>query len=151
VIVPAISQNQLSGLVRFLLRQPQERLPCVVCHLMFPPHWTPWGQVAAQGERFYQDAFRLAAPLTGRFLFFTVENKAMQELFRQDFGIHAKCHRAQHEEGKMAALSPALSRFRQKGHSFGTRRATEPVISFRLRRTCLSYERTKQGRGFAPP
>ena len=90
VIVPAISQNQLSGLVRFLLRQPQERLPCVVCHLMFPPRWTPWGQVAAQGERFYQDAFRLAAPLTGRILFFTVENKAMQELFRQDFGIHAK-------------------------------------------------------------
>ena len=46
VIVPAISQNQILGLIRYLLREPRERLPRVVCHLMFPPTWTPWGQVA---------------------------------------------------------------------------------------------------------
>ena len=43
VIVPAISQNQILGLIRYLLREPRERLPRVVCHLMFPPTWTPWG------------------------------------------------------------------------------------------------------------
>ena len=37
VIVPAISQNQILGLIRYLLRQPRERLPQVVCQFMFPP------------------------------------------------------------------------------------------------------------------
>jgi glycosyltransferase involved in cell wall biosynthesis len=90
VIMPAISQNQILGLIRYLLRQPQERLPRVVCQFMFPPSWTPWGQVARHGEQFYRDAFRLAAPLLDRVLFFTVENKAMQALLKQDFGIGAE-------------------------------------------------------------
>lgn len=90
VIVPAISQNQILGLIRYLLRQPQERLPRVVCHLMFPPNWTPWGKIARYGERYYRGAFRLAAPLLDRFLFFTVENEAMQALFEKNFGIRAK-------------------------------------------------------------
>ena len=90
VIVPAISQNQILGLIRYLLREPRERLPQVVCHLMFPPTWTPWGEVAEHGEQFYRDAFHLAAPLLDRVLFFTVENKAMQALLKQDFGISAE-------------------------------------------------------------
>ena len=90
VLVPAISQNQILGLIRYLLHQPQALLPRVVCQLMFPPSWTPWGQIAMHGEQFYRDAFRLAAPLRDRFLFFTVENKAMQALFQRDFGIGTK-------------------------------------------------------------
>jgi glycosyltransferase involved in cell wall biosynthesis len=90
VVVPAISQNQIMGLIRFLLRLPQDRLPRVVCQLMFPPSWTPWGQLAVRGEQFYRDAFRLAAPLLGRVLFFTVENEAMQALVKRDFGVGAK-------------------------------------------------------------
>jgi|SRR5579875_276993 glycosyltransferase involved in cell wall biosynthesis len=88
VILPAISQNQILGLTRFLLRQPQEALPRVVCELMFPPSWTPWGQVSRHGKRYYQHAFRLAAPLLDRFLFFTVANEAMQALFEQEFELH---------------------------------------------------------------
>ncbi len=42
------------------------------------------------GEQFYRRAFQLAAPLLDRFLFFTVENTAMQALFEKDFGIRAK-------------------------------------------------------------
>ena len=38
----------------------------------------------------YRDAFHLAAPLLDRVLFFTVENKAMQALLKQDFGISAE-------------------------------------------------------------
>jgi glycosyltransferase involved in cell wall biosynthesis len=90
VVVPAISQNQILGLIRFLLRQPEGRLPRVVCQLMFPPSWTPWGEISAHGEQFYKDAFRLAAPLLGRVLFFTVENEAMQALMEKNFGIGAK-------------------------------------------------------------
>ena len=90
VAVPAISQNQILGLIRFLLRQPETQLPRVVCQLMFPPSWTPWGDIATHGKQFYADAFRLAAPLLGRVLFFTVENEAMQALMQQDFGIAAK-------------------------------------------------------------
>lgn len=89
VVAPAISQNQLLGMIRFLRRQPEERLPRVVCQLMFPPSWTAWGQIALRGKRFYRDAFRLAAPLLGRHLFFTAENTAMQALFERDFGIRA--------------------------------------------------------------
>lgn len=89
VVVPAISQNQLLGMIRFLRHQPEDRLPCVVCQLMFPPSWTSWGQIARHGERFYREAFCLAAPLLGRGLFFTAENKAMQALFGRDFGICA--------------------------------------------------------------
>jgi glycosyltransferase involved in cell wall biosynthesis len=90
VIVPAISQNQIMGLIRYLLRQPRELLPRVICQLMFPPGWTPWGHVSVYGEQFYRDAFGLAAPLIGRALFFTTENEAMAALYRKDFGIETK-------------------------------------------------------------
>jgi glycosyltransferase involved in cell wall biosynthesis len=87
VIVPAISQNQIMGLIRYLLRKPQELLPRVVCQLMFSPNWTPWGQISLYGEQFYRDAFELAAPLIDRALFFTTENEAMATLYRDGFGI----------------------------------------------------------------
>jgi glycosyltransferase involved in cell wall biosynthesis len=90
IAIPAISQNQILGLIHFLLRQPETQLPRVVCQLMFPPSWTPWGDIATHGKQFYTDAFRLAAPSLGRVLFFTVENEAMQALMQQDFGIAAK-------------------------------------------------------------
>ena len=89
VVVPSVSQNQILGLIRFLLRRPQEQLPRVVCQLMFPPSWTPWGEVSRYGQQFYQDAFGLAGPLLDHSLFFTVENEAMQSLFANKFGIRA--------------------------------------------------------------
>jgi glycosyltransferase involved in cell wall biosynthesis len=90
VAVPAISQNQNLGLIRLLLAQPETQLPRVVCQLMFPPSWTPWGDIATHGRQFYEEAFRLAAPLREKILFFTVENEAMQALMQEDFGIAAK-------------------------------------------------------------
>jgi glycosyltransferase involved in cell wall biosynthesis len=89
VVVPSVSQNQILGLIRFLLRQPQERLPRVVCQLMFPPSWTPWGEVSHHGQQFYGEAFGMAGPLLEHSLFFTVENEAMQALFAKKFGIRA--------------------------------------------------------------
>lgn len=90
IVVTAISQNQILGLIRFLCARPRDRLPRVVCQLMFPPTWVPWGEVAQFGEQFYRDAFALAAPLLDRHVFFTTENDAMRALYSQDFGIHTK-------------------------------------------------------------
>jgi glycosyltransferase involved in cell wall biosynthesis len=88
--VVAITQNQILGLVRFLRARPRDRLPRVVCHLMLPPSYLPWGAVSTYGEKFYRVAFRLAAPLIGRSLFFTVENEAMRILYSKDFGIRTR-------------------------------------------------------------
>jgi glycosyltransferase involved in cell wall biosynthesis len=90
LVLPAVTQNQLSGLIRFLHSRPQTQRPRTVCHLMFPPAWLPWAQVSALGEKYYRDAFALAAGLTGRTLFFTAENEAMQALYCRGFGINAK-------------------------------------------------------------
>ena len=90
IVVTAISQNQISGLIRFLRARPPDQLPHVVCQLMFAPTWVPWGQVSQYGEQFYRDAFAMAAPLLDRSLFFTTENDAMRALYSQDFGIHTK-------------------------------------------------------------
>ncbi len=90
IIITAITQNQISGLIRFLGSRPRDRLPRVVCQLMFPPTWVPWGEVSQFGEQFYREAFASAAPLLDRHLFFTTENDAMRALYSQDFGIHTK-------------------------------------------------------------
>jgi glycosyltransferase involved in cell wall biosynthesis len=87
IVVMTITQNQLLGLVRFLRARPREQAPCVVCNLMLPPSFLSWGAVSAHGEKYYRAAFKLAAPLIGRSLFFTVENEAIQTLYRKDFGI----------------------------------------------------------------
>jgi glycosyltransferase involved in cell wall biosynthesis len=87
IVMMTITQNQILGLVRFLRGRPRDQLPCVVCSLMLPPSYLPWGAVSAHGEKFYRVAFKLAAPLIGRALFFTVQNEPMQTLYRKDFGV----------------------------------------------------------------
>jgi hypothetical protein len=84
VVVMTITQNQILGLVRFLRAMPRDRAPRVVCNLMLPPSFLSWGAVSVHGEKFYRAAFRLAAPLLGRVLFFTWEYEATQTLYRQD-------------------------------------------------------------------
>ena len=88
IVVPAISQNQICGLVRHLLTLPSYALPTVVCHLMFTPSWTPWGRNGRLGEAYYRETFRLAAPLIDRSLFFTTENDALAEVYRREFKIN---------------------------------------------------------------
>ncbi|MBO0734668.1 MAG: glycosyltransferase, partial [Methylocapsa sp.] len=88
VCLIAISQNQVFGLVRFLLRLPRSRLPIVACNLMFPPSFVPWGSVSELGSKYYRRAFDLAAPLIGKKLFFTVENEAMRAAYERDFGLN---------------------------------------------------------------
>jgi len=88
--VVAISQNQILGLVRFLRKLSDSRLPRVICNLMFPPNFVPWGAVSECGEEYFRHAFELAAPLTGKMLHFTVENEAMREAYRKDFGLHTR-------------------------------------------------------------
>ena len=90
IVVVTITQNQILGLVRFLRAMPRGRLPRVVCQLMLPPSFVPWGTVSTHGEKFYRAAFRLAAPLIGRSLFFTVENEAMRSLYSKQFGIETR-------------------------------------------------------------
>lgn len=87
ILVTAISQNQLLGLIRYMLGKNVADMPPVVCQLMFAPSWTPWGQISSHGEPFYREAFRAARQLMGRTLFFTTENDAMAELYRERFGI----------------------------------------------------------------
>ncbi len=90
VALPAITQNQLAGLVRFLRAKRRRAIAPVVCHLMFPPTYVPWAQVSRLGANYYRQAFALAEEMTGRSLFFTTENKAMQALFRREFGVSTK-------------------------------------------------------------
>jgi glycosyltransferase involved in cell wall biosynthesis len=87
--VVAISQNQILGLTRFLLKLPESHLPRIACNLMFPPSFVPWGTISEFGKRYYRGAFDEAAPLTGR-LYFTVENEAMRAGYLTDFGISAR-------------------------------------------------------------
>jgi glycosyltransferase involved in cell wall biosynthesis len=87
IVVMTITQNQILGLVRFLRARPRDPAPCVVCNLMLPPSFLSWGAVSTDGEKFYREAFRLAAPLIGRLLFFTAENEAIRTLYRKDFGV----------------------------------------------------------------
>jgi glycosyltransferase involved in cell wall biosynthesis len=90
ICVVAISQNQIMGLVRFLLRLPRWRLPWIACNLMFPPSFVPWGSISESGVKYYRRAFELAEPLTGKKLFFTVENEAMRAAFKEDFGLDTR-------------------------------------------------------------
>jgi len=90
VVVPGLSQNQILGLVRTLVARPDAERRRVVCQLMFPPDWTPWGRPARHGAAIYFEAFRRAAPLIGKCLFFTAENEPIAALYRGEFGIDAK-------------------------------------------------------------
>jgi glycosyltransferase involved in cell wall biosynthesis len=90
IVLPAISQNQIFGLIEHVgaMRAPDR--PRIVCHLMFAPDWTPWGKNGVKGEAYYREAFAQAAPLLGHSLFFTTENEAMASLYRQTYGIDTK-------------------------------------------------------------
>ena len=90
IVVVTVTQNQILGLVRFLRARPRDQLPRVVCLLMFPPSYLPWGEVSTHGKKFYREAFARAAPLTGLSLFFTVENEAMRTLYSKSFGIQTR-------------------------------------------------------------
>lgn len=88
IFIPAISQNQILGLIRHLLSLSPESLPTVVCQLMFTPDWTPWGARAQLGETYYREAFKLAGELLNKSLFFTTENDEIAGLYRREFKIH---------------------------------------------------------------
>jgi glycosyltransferase involved in cell wall biosynthesis len=90
IAVPTITQNQIMVLTRFLCAWPRDRLPRVACQLMFSPSFVPWREVSALGNRFYKEAFKLAAPLIDRSLFFTVENEAMQAAYLNDLGVKTR-------------------------------------------------------------
>ena len=87
IVVPAITQNQIFGLVQHLLALPASAQPTVVCQLMFTPAWTPWNCNGCHGVDYYQQAFRLAAPLIGKSLFFTTENDALAQIYLQVFNL----------------------------------------------------------------
>jgi glycosyltransferase involved in cell wall biosynthesis len=90
VVVPGLSQNQILGLVRALVAEPRSARPRTICQLMFPPDWTPWGRTARMGRKVYHEAFRKAAPLIGKSLFFTAENEPIATLYRDLYGIEAR-------------------------------------------------------------
>jgi glycosyltransferase involved in cell wall biosynthesis len=90
VVITAICQNQLSGLVDFMRARPRDALPCVICQLMFTPSWTPWEGPAQFGEAYYRGAFRKAESFIGHQLFFTAENSAIAEFYREQYGIETK-------------------------------------------------------------
>ncbi len=87
IVVPAVSQNQIFGLVRTLRAKPDNEHLRVICQLMFAPNWTPWGRTGKLGRRLYRKAFALARPMIGKTLFFTTENEAIAGLYRDRYGI----------------------------------------------------------------
>jgi glycosyltransferase involved in cell wall biosynthesis len=87
IVAPAVSQNQIVGLVRNLRAKPNGERLRVVCQLMFAPNWTPWGRTGKLGQRLYGEAFSLAGPMIGKTLFFTTENEAIAGLYRDQYGI----------------------------------------------------------------
>jgi glycosyltransferase involved in cell wall biosynthesis len=89
VLVLGLSQNELQGLVRHLLRLPAAQRPAVICTLMFAPPWTSWGAPAVHGVHNYRRTFELAAPLLGRSLFFVTETAALAAYYQSAFGVRA--------------------------------------------------------------
>ena len=87
IVAPAVSQNQIVGLVQTLRAKADGERPRVVCHLMFAPNWTPWGRIGELGQRLYRKAFALAGPMMAKTLFFTTENEAIARVYRDQYGI----------------------------------------------------------------
>ncbi len=50
IVVLTLTQNQILGLVRFLRAMPRDRAPRIVCNLMLPPSFLPWGAFGAWGK-----------------------------------------------------------------------------------------------------
>ena len=87
IVAPAVSQNQIVGLIRTLRAKADGERLRVVCQLMFAPNWTPWGRTGELGQSIYRKAFALAGPIIGKTLFFTTENEAIAGLYRDQYGI----------------------------------------------------------------
>jgi glycosyltransferase involved in cell wall biosynthesis len=87
IVVPAVSQNQIVGLIQTLRAKADDERRRIVCQLMFAPNWTPWGRNGKLGRTLYQKAFALAGPIIGKKLFFTTENEAIASLYRDQYGI----------------------------------------------------------------
>jgi len=117
IVAPALTQNQLFGLVRTLLARRRDELPRVICQSMFPPSWVTWGRKSALGGRFYRKAFRLARPLIGKILFFTTENEALAALYRERYGIDAKILPVPFGEGQKVSASDGPPRVGYFGYS----------------------------------
>jgi len=65
IVAPAVSQNQIVGLVRTLRAKADGERLRVICQLMFAPNWTPWGRAGKLGKKLYREAFSLAGPMIG--------------------------------------------------------------------------------------
>ena len=85
VLLPGLMQNQLLGLARFLATRDLKAK--VVCHLMFEPSWTSWGQPSPLGEGIYRKAFSLLANQIGKTVFLTTENRFMSNRYAADFDV----------------------------------------------------------------
>lgn len=81
VLFPGLFQHQVLGLARFMRRNAGEIQAKVVCQLMFPPTWTPWGRIAKRGRAIYRQAFRLTSGLTNKTLFFATENEHVAQIY----------------------------------------------------------------------
>lgn len=90
MVITAICQNQIAGVVDFMRARPWESLPQVVCQLMFSPNWTPWERPAHYSAAYYRNAFQKAQPLIGHKLFFTTENEAIAKIYREQYGLETK-------------------------------------------------------------
>lgn len=90
LVITAVNQNQISGLIDFMRARALDSLPKVVCQLMFSPNWTPWGRAAQHSDAYYRKAFQKATPLIGHKLFFTTENAAIAKVYREQYGLETK-------------------------------------------------------------
>ncbi|WP_026606734.1 glycosyltransferase [Methylocapsa acidiphila] len=117
IVIPAISQNQIFGLIRCLLARPLNLRPRVICQLMFPPTWTSFGRNAAFGQGLYRKAFRLADRMIGKTLFFTTENDAIGRLYRDKFGIETKILPIPFGQTRRAAVTVGRPRLGFFGYS----------------------------------
>jgi glycosyltransferase involved in cell wall biosynthesis len=87
VVVMAIMQNQLAGLISHMRRLKPEHRPLVICQLMFTPSWTPWTWPSEMGADFYRAAFKEAEGLIGDRLVFVTENQALKDQYAREYGI----------------------------------------------------------------
>jgi glycosyltransferase involved in cell wall biosynthesis len=87
VVIPAISQNQIGGLVDFLNAQSEDCGSRVVCQLMMNVDWTPWAKRGALASTLYGAAFGRTHARARDRLRFTAENEPMAASYREAFGV----------------------------------------------------------------
>jgi glycosyltransferase involved in cell wall biosynthesis len=117
IVAPAVSQNQIVGLIRTLRAKADGERLRVVCHLMFAPSWTPWGRNGKLGQSLYRKAFALAGPMIGKTLFFTTENEAIARVYRDQYGIETRILPVPFGDAKPAAPCSGRPAFGFFGYS----------------------------------